>query len=169
MYGSNDVSKVTPLAWHGQGLDAIVVFRPLRPICIFIRTRMLFALCMLWIFVLYIWIFWLVESSWLYYIFFFGFHRELVQLLLLDSTRITCTPQHAQGARWCISEATSCRLWHDSYNLQGIDFGASQWGWPRVRMRDAPNQIQGNDWMRHGLAPMTTTHIVCSCYEEWLI
>jgi hypothetical protein len=29
------------------------------------------------------------------------------------------------------------------------------------------NQIQGNDWVRHGLAPMTTTHIVPSCYEEW--
>jgi hypothetical protein len=36
-------------------------------------------------------------------------------------------------------------------------------------MRDAPNQIQGNDWVRHGLAPMTTTHIIRSCYEEWLI
>jgi hypothetical protein len=36
-------------------------------------------------------------------------------------------------------------------------------------MRDAPNQIQGNDWVRHGLAPMTTTHIFHSCYEEWLI
>jgi hypothetical protein len=30
-------------------------------------------------------------------------------------------------------------------------------------MRDAPNQIQGNDWVRHGLAPMTTTHIVRPC------
>jgi hypothetical protein len=37
----------------------------------------------------------------------------------------------------------------------------------RVRIRDAPNQIQGNDWVRHGLAPMTITHIVRSCYEEW--
>jgi hypothetical protein len=36
-------------------------------------------------------------------------------------------------------------------------------------MRDAPNQMQGNDWVRHGLAPMTTTHIIRSCYEEWLI
>jgi hypothetical protein len=36
-------------------------------------------------------------------------------------------------------------------------------------MRDAPNQIQGNDWVRYGLAPMMITHIVCSCYEEWLI
>jgi hypothetical protein len=67
-----------------------------------------------------------VESSWLYYIFFCGFHRELVQLLLLDSTRITCTPQRARGARWCVSEATSCRLRRDRYNLQGVDFGASQ-------------------------------------------
>jgi hypothetical protein len=36
-------------------------------------------------------------------------------------------------------------------------------------MRDAPNQIQGNDWVRHGLAPRTITHIVHSCYEEWEI
>jgi hypothetical protein len=36
-----------------------------------------------------------------------------------------------------------------------------------VRMRDEPNQIQGNDWVRHRLAPMTTTHIVRYCYEEW--
>jgi hypothetical protein len=28
-------------------------------------------------------------------------------------------------------------------------------------------EIQGNDWVRYGLAPMTITHIVCSCYEEW--
>jgi hypothetical protein len=33
-------------------------------------------------------------------------------------------------------------------------------------MQDAPNQIHGNDWVRHGLAPMTTTHIVRSCYEK---
>jgi hypothetical protein len=38
---------------------------------------------------------------------------------------------------------------------------------PRVRMQDSPNQIQGNDWVRHGLAPMTITHIVHSCYKEW--
>jgi hypothetical protein len=38
-----------------------------------------------------------------------------------------------------------------------------------LEMRDAPNQKQGNDWVRHGLALMTTTHIVRSCYEEWLI
>jgi hypothetical protein len=29
--------------------------------------------------------------------------------------------------------------------------------------------MQGNDWVRHGLAPMTITHIVHSCNEEWLI
>jgi hypothetical protein len=44
------------------------IFRPLRPICILVRTRTLFCfmydldLCM------YIWIFWLVESLRLYYI-----------------------------------------------------------------------------------------------------
>jgi hypothetical protein len=33
-------------------------------------------------------------------------------------------------------------------------------------MRDAPNQIQGNDWVRHGFAPMMTTHIVRSCMRN---
>jgi hypothetical protein len=28
-------------------------------------------------------------------------------------------------------------------------------------------KIQGNDWVRYGLAPMTTTQIVRSWYEEW--
>jgi hypothetical protein len=46
--------------------------------------------------------------------------------LLLDSTRITCTLQCARGAWWCVSKATSCRLWLDHYNLQGPGFGASQ-------------------------------------------
>jgi hypothetical protein len=36
-------------------------------------------------------------------------------------------------------------------------------------MRDAPNQIQGNNWVQHGLAPIKNIHIVCSCYEVWLI
>jgi hypothetical protein len=35
----------------GRVLDAIVIFRPLRPICTLVRTRILFALCMIWIFV----------------------------------------------------------------------------------------------------------------------
>jgi hypothetical protein len=26
---------------------------------------------------------------------------------------------------------------------------------------------QGNDWVRYGLAPMTTTQIVRSCDKEW--
>jgi hypothetical protein len=30
-------------------------------------------------------------------------------------------------------------------------------------------KYKGNDWVRHGLAPMTTTHIVRSLHEEWLI
>jgi hypothetical protein len=44
--------------------------------------------------------------------------------LLVDSTRITCTLQRARGAWWCVSKATSCRLWLYRYNLQGADFGA---------------------------------------------
>jgi hypothetical protein len=35
-------------------------------------------------------------------------------------------------------------------------------------MRDAPNQIQGNDWVRHGLAPMMTTHPNLLHYEATL-
>jgi hypothetical protein len=28
-------------------------------------------------------------------------------------------------------------------------------------------EIQGNDWVHYGLAPMMTTQIVRSCNEEW--
>jgi hypothetical protein len=112
------------------------IFRPLRPICILVRTQMLFALCMIWIFVLYIWI---LDSCSLrgYFIFFCGFHRELVQCCYLDSTRIICMLRRAYFAWWCVSKATSCELWRDCYNSQGADFGASQLcglssreGWP---------------------------------------
>jgi hypothetical protein len=64
-------------------MDAIVIFRPLRPIYILVCTRMLFCfmydldLCMC------IWILDSLESSWLYYIFFCGFLRELVQYYYL--------------------------------------------------------------------------------------
>jgi hypothetical protein len=34
--------------------------------------------------------------------------------------------RRAWGAWWCVSKATSCRLWRDRYNLWGADFGASQ-------------------------------------------
>jgi hypothetical protein len=34
--------------------------------------------------------------------------------------------QRARGAWWCVSKATSCRLWRARYNLQGAGFGASQ-------------------------------------------
>jgi hypothetical protein len=76
-FGSDGVSKVTLSTWPSQGLDAIVYLQALRPICILVRTRTLFCfiydldLCM------YIWIL----DSWSlrgYYIFFRGFHRELV-------------------------------------------------------------------------------------------
>jgi hypothetical protein len=33
-------------------------------------------------------------------------------------------------------------------------------------MRDAPNKMQGNDWVQHGLAPMMTTHIVRYCMRN---
>jgi hypothetical protein len=46
--------------------------------------------------------------------------------LLLDSTRITCTLQRARVAWWCVSKATSCRLWRVRYDLQGAGFGVSQ-------------------------------------------
>jgi hypothetical protein len=35
--------------------------------------------------------------------------------------------RRARGAWWCVFKATSCRLWRDRYNLQGADFGASQY------------------------------------------
>ena len=39
----DDVSKVTLPAWPGQGYDAnLVIFRTLSPICILVRTRILF-------------------------------------------------------------------------------------------------------------------------------
>jgi hypothetical protein len=73
----------------GRVMDAIVIFRPLRPICILVRTRILFCfmydldLCM------YIW----SLDTWSlfgYIIFFCRFHRELVLCYYLDSTRIAC-------------------------------------------------------------------------------
>jgi hypothetical protein len=56
--------------------------------------------------------------------------------LLLDSTRITCMLQHARGAWWCISKATSCRLWRDRYNLQGARF----WGVTKLKLEGEANQ-----------------------------
>jgi hypothetical protein len=64
-------------------MDAIVIFRPLRPICILVCTRKLFPfiydldLCMC------SWILDSLESLWLYYIFFCGFLCELVQCYYL--------------------------------------------------------------------------------------
>jgi hypothetical protein len=34
--------------------------------------------------------------------------------------------RRARGAWWCVSKATSCRLWRKRYNLQGDGFGVSQ-------------------------------------------
>jgi hypothetical protein len=67
---------------------------------------------------------WLVESSWLY-----------ILLWVPSWTCVTVAtwihPHHvhvlcARGAWWCVSKATSCRLWRDRYNLQGAGFGALQ-------------------------------------------
>jgi hypothetical protein len=35
-----------------------------------------------------------------------------------------CVLRRAHYAWWCVSKATSRRLWLDRYNLQGADFGA---------------------------------------------
>ena len=60
-YVCDDVSKVTLPAWPGQGMDAIVIFRALSPICTLVRTRMLFFLsAVICILVLYLFGYWLV-------------------------------------------------------------------------------------------------------------
>jgi hypothetical protein len=89
-YGSDDVSKVTLPAWPGQGLDTIVIFRPLRPICILVRTRMLFALCMIWIFVCIFGYFdsWSLRGYNIYS--FVGSIVNLCNCCYLDSTHIVC-------------------------------------------------------------------------------
>jgi hypothetical protein len=61
------------------------------------------------------------------YILFVGSIVNLCNCCYLDSTRITCMLRRARGASWCVSKATSCRLWRDRYNLQGVDFGALHW------------------------------------------
>jgi hypothetical protein len=55
---------------------------------------------------------------------FVGSIVNLCNCCYLDSTRIMCVLRRAHYAWWCISKATSCRLWRDRYNLQGADFGA---------------------------------------------
>jgi hypothetical protein len=105
-------------------MDAIVIFRPLRSICILVRTRILFCfmydldLCM------YIWILdsWSLRGcilyllwvpSWTCVMLLPWFHPHNVYV-------VTCT--------FClvgVSKATSCELWRDCYNSQGADFGAS--------------------------------------------
>jgi hypothetical protein len=105
---------------------------------------MLFSLCMIWIFVLYTWIIWLVESSWLLYSF-VGSIMNLCNCCYLDSTRIACMLRRARGAWWCVSKATSCRLWRDRYNLQGAGFGAST--------TDPKKTLQGSEDRLHRRPP----------------
>jgi hypothetical protein len=123
--------KVTTLArlpfrlGLGRVMDAIVIFRPLRPICILVRTRILFCfiydldLCM------YLFGSWLVESSRLYYILLWVPSWACVLLLTWfhpHNVYVVC----AHFAWWCVSKATSCELWRVCCNSQGADFGASQ-------------------------------------------
>jgi hypothetical protein len=78
VHGSNDVSKVTLPAWPGQGYGRHRLSSGLLGPFVFLSVLgYYFAICMIWIFVC-IFGSWLVESSWLYYKFFCGFHRELV-------------------------------------------------------------------------------------------
>jgi hypothetical protein len=100
------------------------IFRPLWPICILVRTRILFALCMIWIFVC-IWIL----DSWSrcgYYIFFLWVPSWTCIMLLPwfhppNVYVATCTFRLVG-----VSKATSCELCRDCYNSQGADFGPSQ-------------------------------------------
>jgi hypothetical protein len=57
---------------------------------------------------------------------FVGSVVNLCNCCYLDSTRVMCVLRRAHYAWWCVSKATSCRLWRDRYNLQGADFGALQ-------------------------------------------
>jgi hypothetical protein len=65
-----------------------------------------------------------MESSGLLFSF-VGSIVNLYNCCYFDSTRIICMLWRAYYAWWCVSKATSCRLWHDRYNLQGVGFGAS--------------------------------------------
>jgi hypothetical protein len=102
------------------------IFRPLRPICILVRTRILFCfmydldLCIAYLDILTRGVFLVIIYS------FVGSIMSLCNCCYLDSTRITCMLQRARDAWWCVSKATSCRLWLDRYNLQGAGFGALQ-------------------------------------------
>jgi hypothetical protein len=49
---------------------------------------------------------------------------NLCNCCYLYSTCTACMLQCGWGAWWCVSQSTSCRLWHDRYNLQGANFGA---------------------------------------------
>jgi hypothetical protein len=77
-YGSDDVSKVTLPAWPGQGYGRHRLSSDfLVPFVFLSILGYYFALCMIWIYVLYICILDSFESLWLY-IFFCGFLHELV-------------------------------------------------------------------------------------------
>jgi hypothetical protein len=108
----------------GRVMDAIFIFRPLRPICILVRTQILFALCMIWIFVC---IFGFLTRGVLVVIYsFVGSIMNLCNVATLIPPRIMCMLRRAYFAWWCVSKATSCELWRDCCNSQGANFGASQ-------------------------------------------
>jgi hypothetical protein len=126
VHGSDDVSKVTLPAWPGQGYGRHRLSSGLFGPFVFLSVLgCYFALCMIWIFVCI-----------------FGFLTRGVFVVILyillwvsSWTCVTLPPwfhphrvhaAHARVAWWCVSKATSCELWHDCYNLQGANFGASQ-------------------------------------------
>jgi hypothetical protein len=66
-----------------------------------------------------------MESSWLLYILLWVPSWACVSIATWihpHRVHVVC----ARGAWWCVSKATSCRLWRDHYNLQGASFGALQ-------------------------------------------
>ena len=80
-----------------------------------------------------------------------------------------CTKDKDHQRSYCLG-ASVCRSFRnpivlkDWYLVQVVlqngNFLLDMWDWPSVSLRDSPNQVQGNEWVRHGLAPMATTHII---------
>jgi hypothetical protein len=125
-YGSDVVSKVTLPAWPGQGYGCHRLSSGL--LGPFILLSVLgYYLLYVWFGSLYVYLDILTHGVFVVILYIILWVPSWTcVMLLLDSTRITCTLQRARDVWWCVSKATSYRVWCDRYNLQGADFGASQ-------------------------------------------
>ena len=85
MFDEDDVSKVTLLAWPGQGYGRHRLSSGLLvPFVSFVRTQTYLTFCKIWIFVLYLYS-WLVGVVVVIYMFFCGFHHELGVMITMMS------------------------------------------------------------------------------------